>query len=75
MKAIEVRSGNPLTPDPVSDHAILRYMERVKDVDMRRLRTEILPHERRGLLKAGPGRIKCGGYELVCSGGVVETVI
>lgn len=50
-------------------------MERVKGIDMRRLRKEILPHERRGLLKAGADRIKCDGFELVCNGGVVVTII
>jgi hypothetical protein len=75
VRAIEARSGKPPTPDPISDHAIVRYMERVKAIDMRRLRTEILPHERRGLLSARPGRTKCKGYELVCNGGVVVTVI
>ena len=50
-------------------------MERVKGIDMRRLRTEILPHECRVMLKAGPGRIKCDGYELICNSGVVVTVV
>ena len=75
LSAIEKRSGRPPTPDPISDHAIVRYMERVKGIDMRRLRSEILPHERRSLLAAGPSRIKCNGYELLCSKGVVVTVI
>ena len=54
---------------------MVRYMERVKGMDIRRLRTEILPHERRGLLKAGPGRIECNGYELIFNGGVIVTII
>ena len=70
LKALEVGGRTPPAPDPISDHAVVRYMERVKGVDMRRLRAEIPPHERRGLLKAGPGRIKCGGYELFCGNGV-----
>lgn len=75
LEAIELRAGRPPVPDPITDHAVVRYMERVKGVDMRRLRTEILPHERRGLLKAGPGRNKCDGYELICNGGGVVTII
>ena len=58
LEAIESRAGRPPVPDPIGYHAIVRSMERVKGVDMRRLRTKILPQERRGLLKAGPGRIK-----------------
>lgn len=50
-------------------------MERVMGIDMRRLRTEILSHRRRELLKAGPGRIKCSGYELICQKGVAVTVV
>ena len=75
LKALEAGGRTPPAPDPISDHAVVRFMGRVKGVDMRRLRAEILPHERRGLLKVGPGRIKCSGYELVCGNGVVVTVI
>lgn len=75
LKIIEARTDRPPAPDPISDHAIVRYMERVKGIDMRRLRTEILPHKRRGLLKVGLGRIKCEGHELVCNSGVVVTII
>ena len=75
VKAIEAGSGRPLPPKPISVHAIVRSMARVKGIEMRRLLTEILPHERRGLLKAGPGRINYSGYKLVCSGGVEVTII
>lgn len=43
-------------------------------IDIRRLRTEILSHGRRELRKAGPGRIKCSVYELICQKGVVTVV-
>ena len=72
---MEARADRPPTPDPITDHAVVRYMERVKSTDMRKLRMEILPHERHGLLMTGPGRIECKGYELVCNGGVVVTII
>ena len=75
LEAIEARVGRPPVPDPITDHAIVRYMERVEGIDMGRVRTEILPQERRGLLQAGSGRIKFDGYELVCNGGVVVTII
>ena len=50
-------------------------MERVKRIDMRRLRTETPPHERRSMVAAGPVRIKCNGYELISNGFVVVIVI
>lgn len=50
-------------------------MERVMGIDMWRLRTEILSHERRELRKVGPGRVKCSGYELICQTGSVVTVV
>ena len=74
LKAIEGHAPKAPAPDPISDHAVMRYLEGVKNVDVRWVRTEILPHERRGLLQAGPGRIKCSGYELICQKGVVVTV-
>lgn len=74
LKAVEARAGKPPTPDPITDHAIVRYMERVKGVDMRRLRAEILTDDRHALLAAGLGRIKGKGYDLICSKGVVITV-
>lgn len=58
LEAIESRAGRLPVPDPIIYNAIVRSMERVKGVDMRRLRTKILPQERRGLLKAGPSRTK-----------------
>lgn len=75
LKTVEGRAGKLPAPDPISDHAVVRYLERVKFIDMRRLRAEILPHERRGLLATAPGKIKCGGYDLICARGVVVTVI
>ena len=75
LKVVEGRGEVQPVPDPISDHAVMRYLERVKKVDMRRVRMEILPHERRRMLQAAPGRIKCNGYELICAKGVVVTVI
>jgi hypothetical protein len=75
LKAAEGETPAPPAPDSISDHAIVRYMERVKGIDMRRLKSEILPHERRHLLTAGAGRIKADGHELVCGKGVVVTII
>lgn len=75
LKGIEGRAPKAPAPDPISDHAVMRYLERVKKVDMRRVRTEILPHERHGLLQAGPGPIKSSSYELICQKGVVVTVV
>ena len=53
----------------------MRFMAEVKKVDTRRGRTEIPPHERRGLLQAVLGGIKRGGCELICQKGVVITLV
>ncbi len=74
LKVAKGQTSAPPAPDPISDHAIFRYMERVKGTDMRRLKSEILPHERRHFLAAGAGRIKANGYELICDKGVVVTI-
>jgi hypothetical protein len=74
LKVAKGQTSAPPAPDLISDHATFRYMERVKGIDMRRLKSEILPHERRHFLATGAGRIKANGYELICDKGIVVTI-
>lgn len=67
--------GRASAPEPILYHAIVRYIECAIDVDMRRLQAEILPHEPKSVLAAKPGRIKCNGFDLLCSKGGVVTVV
>jgi hypothetical protein len=59
-------------PIGVSDHALVRYLERVLDIDMERLRAEI------GIACArhqGAPCVKAGGARFMIKGGVVVTVL
>ena len=65
-------------PEPtVSEHALLRYLERVKGVDLEALRQEILDNGTADAIAfAGNGRIKKGGTDitLIVQNSVVVTV-
>lgn len=65
-------------PEPtVSEHAMLRYLERVKGVDMEAVRQEILGNgTAEAITFAGNGRIKKGGTDitLIVQNSVVVTV-
>lgn len=61
-----------MVPISVSDHALVRYLERVLDIDMERLRAEI------GIACArhqGAPCVKAGGARFMIRNGVVVTVI
>lgn len=62
----------------VSEHALLRYMERVKAFDLSLIENEILSPQNRAIINASPNKsckIKKSGYELVVKNGVVISVI
>lgn len=71
------RAGKPIQikESYITDHALIRYLERVKGIDLNAIREEILPAKRKSILKSGAGRIKGDGYELICADGAVVTVI
>ena len=60
----------------VSEHALIRYVERVLDVDMEDLSTRILSPETLATIKAiGSGRIPYGDhYELIVKNNVVVSI-
>lgn len=60
----------------VTDHALVRYMERVKGIDLDAVRREILTPERVAMIKAGAVRIKIeGGNELRIKESAVVTIV
>lgn len=59
----------------VSEHAILRYLERVRKYDMKTASQSILTHELREIAKLGDGRYTVNGYTLIIKNNVVTTVI
>ena len=64
-------------PDPprVSDHAVVRYLQRIKGLDIEAIREEILPESKHHLIRAvQTGSIPMGEYELKIVSGIVVTI-
>jgi len=59
----------------VCDHAILRYLERKKKMDIDAIRAEILTEQNISAIKAGATKIKTDGIILVIKNGGVITVL
>ena len=60
----------------VSDHALLRYIERAMGVDLDKFRADILTEQNRKAIEfAGDCTIKSGGVEFVVKNRTVVTVI
>ena len=59
----------------VSEHAILRYLQRVKSMDIEALSEEIVPKRTSCLIqKSGSGRYEVDDYILIVNNGVVTTI-
>lgn len=71
----ELQSAAAEVEPVVSEHALLRYLERVKGIDFTALKAEILSPEAAEAIKfAKNGRIKGSEFELVFKNSVVVTV-
>lgn len=59
----------------ITDHAIVRYLQRVKKIDMDKTREAILPKEHHKTIKSyGDGKYPVGNHRIVVKHGVVITV-
>jgi|GEM_PF-1130611 len=61
-------------PPPVSDHAVLRYLQRVAGVDVEGIRNRIW-EQSRAAVSAGANRATVGGIQYRFSSGRVVTVV
>jgi hypothetical protein len=60
----------------VSEHALLRYVERVLGFDLDDLRRQVLPDEVAGRIKVpGSGTFPAGTHKVVVKDGVIITVV
>lgn len=60
----------------ISDHALLRYLERVKGVNMAAIRAEMLSPALTAAVAIGCNTVKLGcGARLILHGHVVQTVL
>lgn len=65
-------STEPL-PTHVSDHAVLRYLERVDGIDVAKVRQMIAAITKRGV-DVGAQKIRCNGVSYYVRDGVITTV-
>ncbi len=65
--------GKPGDP-PVTDHAVIRYMERVMGLDIDALRRQIHADVKHGIALGACGVVK-GGFNYRISQGVVVTIL
>lgn len=77
MQSIEKQIKELSAADPViSEHALLRYLERAKGVDMDQLRTEVLTPELVAMIKTiKSGKVPMpGGLRAIVKNSVVVTI-
>lgn len=67
------RRTRPAPVPRVSDHALLRYIERVKGVDLDAMRAGILTPEITAAIQVGATRVKIEGVTFVIEGNVIVT--
>lgn len=64
------------SPEPrISDHALLRYMERVMGVDVDAVRSEILNEKIKAALKMGATAVTVNGVKMIAKEGTIVTVL
>lgn len=59
----------------VSDHAVVRFLERVHNFDFEDQREKLLTPTVLTAMKMGSGKVKCDGYSLILKGNTVITVV
>ena len=78
LNEIRAELSKRLKPSPeprVSDHALLRYVERVIGVDTEALRAEILTDGVRAALKSGATGVTINGVKFIAKDGVIVTTL
>ena len=71
----EISRRTTKAPEPkVSEHALLRYIERVHGIDMKELENIILTEKVKNAMFLGATSVTCDGYRYVLKDNVVITV-
>ncbi len=73
-QALAARLRSPKEP-AVSAHALLRYLERVLEIDVKGLERSLLSPDVKAAIRAGATRIAVNGVDLVVKDNVIVTVI
>lgn len=72
---VKSRGRSKASTYPISDHAILRWLERVHRMDIEAIKKEILTPDRMAAVKLGAHRIKTGDYTIIIADNTVVTVL
>lgn len=60
----------------ISDHAIVRYVERVHGIDMKKMKNKIITKDlKKEVKKGGNGTYIVGDFKVVVRGGVIVTIL
>lgn len=70
-----IKSQLAVRSPSVTDHAILRLLERKYGIDIDKIKQEILCPEVMSALKVGAKKLKHGGMEYILDKGLVITII
>lgn len=63
-------------PEPrMSDHALLRYIERILEIDVEALRQEVMSDSVKSALRMGASGVTVNGVKMVAKDGVIVTVL
>lgn len=65
----------PAAEPKISDHALLRYIERILGVDVDAMRSEIMSDAVKSALRAGASGVTVNGVKMVAKDGVIVTVL
>lgn len=75
LNIIQYLSPKPCAEPTVSDHAVLRYMERAMGFDIVAIRRSILTPERVAAIKSGATTIKADNCSFKVQSNVITTII
>lgn len=74
--ASEYEKRTRKAPEPrLSDHALLRYLERVFDLDLALIRAEIMTPAVVDAVRSGASAVTVNGVKFVCDKGTIVTVL
>lgn len=62
-------------PLPITDHAFVRWLERVRGVDVEALKAEMLSETALAAIRCGATKVSCDGMDYQIKNGKVTTVM
>jgi hypothetical protein len=75
IRAEIAKRMRPSVEPSVSDHALLRYAERILGIDMEEMRSQILTEATKSALRMGASGVTVNGVKMVAKDGRIVTVL